>query len=100
MPSLLTQYKDFLITLFHLWYEDWKKGCQPYIRQFENYICILMATARKPVISAVYAISRMQWKQTAAFIPVISMYWMNTGWEILIRTSWIALTGASGNRIY
>ena len=36
------QYKDFLITLFHLWYEDWKKGCQPYIRQFENYIGILM----------------------------------------------------------
>ena len=36
------QYGEFLITLFHLWYKDWKKGRQPYIRQFENYIGILM----------------------------------------------------------
>ncbi len=36
-----TQYGEFLITLFHLWYKDWKKGRQPYIRQFENYIGIL-----------------------------------------------------------
>ena len=28
--------------LFNLWYEDWKKGEQPYIRQFENYIGILI----------------------------------------------------------
>ena len=27
--------------LFEMWYEDWKKGKQPYIRQFENYIKIL-----------------------------------------------------------
>lgn len=27
--------------LFHLWYQDWKKGRAPYIRQFENYIGIL-----------------------------------------------------------
>ena len=36
------QYGEFLITLFHLWYKDWKRGRQPYIRQFENYIGILM----------------------------------------------------------
>lgn len=36
------QYGEFLIELFELWYEDWKKGKQPYIRQFENYIGILM----------------------------------------------------------
>lgn len=43
-PYALTprQYGDFLITLFHLWYKDWKKGCPPYVRQFENYIGILM----------------------------------------------------------
>lgn len=36
------QYGKFLITLFSLWFEDWKKGKQPYIRQFENYIGILL----------------------------------------------------------
>lgn len=36
------QYGRFLITLFDLWYQDFKRGKQPYIRQFENYIGILM----------------------------------------------------------
>lgn len=36
------EYGEFLIKLFELWYQDWKKGRQPYIRQFENYIGILM----------------------------------------------------------
>lgn len=35
------EYGKFLITLFDLWFRDWKKGEQPYIRQFENYIGIL-----------------------------------------------------------
>ena len=35
-------YGQFLIRLFRLWYKDWKKGRQPYIRQFENYIGILL----------------------------------------------------------
>lgn len=35
-------YGRFLIELFDLWYEDWKRGKQPYIRQFENYVGILM----------------------------------------------------------
>lgn len=35
------QYGKFLIELFDIWFEDWKKGEQPYIRQFENYIGIL-----------------------------------------------------------
>lgn len=33
------QYGEFLITLFELWYKDWKQGKQPYIRQYENYFC-------------------------------------------------------------
>lgn len=36
------QYGEFLVRLFELWYEDWKEGKQPYIRQFDNYIGILM----------------------------------------------------------
>jgi len=36
------QYGRFLIELFDLWYEDWKRGRQPYIRQFENYVGILL----------------------------------------------------------
>lgn len=36
------QYGKFLNELFELWYADWKKGKQPYIRQFENYIGILL----------------------------------------------------------
>lgn len=36
------QYGRFLITLFRLWYGDWEKNRQPYIRQFENYIAILL----------------------------------------------------------
>lgn len=31
-------YGQFLIELFHLWYEDFKHGNHPYIRQFENYV--------------------------------------------------------------
>ncbi len=34
-------YGDFLVRLFRLWYEDCKKGRQPYIREFYNYIRIL-----------------------------------------------------------
>ncbi len=35
-------YGKFLTDLFDLWYRDWKKGRQPYIRQFENYAGILL----------------------------------------------------------
>ncbi len=41
--SLLPQdYGQFLTELFDLWYKDFKKGCQPYIRMFENYISLLL----------------------------------------------------------
>lgn len=36
------QYGRFLVTLFNLWYKDWLRDRQPYIRQFENYIAILL----------------------------------------------------------
>lgn len=35
-------YGEFLVNLFDLWYLDFWKGEQPYIRQFENYISLLM----------------------------------------------------------
>lgn len=35
-------YGEFFVQLFDLWYMDLQKGKQPYIRQFENYISILM----------------------------------------------------------
>lgn len=35
-------YGRFLIELFELWMVDLKNGCEPYIRQFEDYIGILM----------------------------------------------------------
>ena len=35
-------YGNFLIELFELWEIDLKQGKQPYIRQFENYISILL----------------------------------------------------------
>lgn len=35
-------YGQFLIDLFELWYEDLRLGQQPFIRQFENYIAILL----------------------------------------------------------
>lgn len=35
-------YGQFLIDLFQLWYKDWKRGRAPFIREFENYIGILM----------------------------------------------------------
>ncbi len=35
-------YGRFLIDLFELWEIDVKKGTQPYIRQFENYVGILL----------------------------------------------------------
>ena len=38
-------YGQFLIDLFELWELDYRKGQQPYIRQFENYIGILMGHA-------------------------------------------------------
>lgn len=36
------EYGDFLTDLFDMWYRDWKRGKAPYIRQFENYIGILL----------------------------------------------------------
>ncbi|MFH7445038.1 anaerobic sulfatase maturase, partial [Pseudomonas syringae pv. tagetis] len=38
-------YGQYLIDLFELWELDYRKGQQPYIRQFENYIGILMGHA-------------------------------------------------------
>ena len=35
-------YGKFLTELFRLWEKDWRKGKAPYIRQFENYIGILL----------------------------------------------------------
>lgn len=35
-------YGRFLIDLFGLWHEDWKRGRMPYNRKFENYVSILM----------------------------------------------------------
>ena len=35
-----SQYGQFLIKLFRLWYKDFLNGCQPYIRTFENYIAV------------------------------------------------------------
>lgn len=32
------QYGEFLTELFSLWYADLRRGTQPYIRQFENYV--------------------------------------------------------------
>ena len=42
MPEV---YGRFLIELFDLWYMDLKQHRQPYIRQFENYIAILLGQA-------------------------------------------------------
>lgn len=36
------KYGRFLTELFDLWYRDWRRGKAPYIRQFENYIGILL----------------------------------------------------------
>lgn len=35
-------YGQFLIDLFDLWYQDLCNGTQPFIRQFENYLAILL----------------------------------------------------------
>ncbi len=35
------QYGEFLVKLFQLWYEDVKKDCAPYIREFSNYVRML-----------------------------------------------------------
>lgn len=36
------EYGKFMTGLFDLWYKDWRRERAPYIRQFENYIGILM----------------------------------------------------------
>lgn len=38
-------YGEFLIQLFNMWYKDWKHGKAPYIREFENYIGMLLGYA-------------------------------------------------------
>lgn len=44
--SLLPEcYGKFLIDLFDLWYQDFRRGDAPYIRQFENYVGILLGYA-------------------------------------------------------
>ncbi len=52
------QYGEFLISLFDLWYKDWKKNRAPYIREFENWIGILMG--RRPESCAMNGICSMQ----------------------------------------
>lgn len=37
-----TDYGRFLMRLFDLWYQDYLRGNAPYIRQFENYVGILL----------------------------------------------------------
>ncbi|MBP5197464.1 MAG: anaerobic sulfatase maturase [Lachnospiraceae bacterium] len=39
------EYGSFLNELFDCWFEDLKQGRQPYIRQFENYVAILLGRA-------------------------------------------------------
>ncbi|MCR5254512.1 MAG: anaerobic sulfatase maturase [Acetatifactor sp.] len=39
------EYGSFLNELFECWFEDLKQGRQPYIRQFENYVAILLGRA-------------------------------------------------------
>lgn len=43
-PHSLTPeaYGRFLIDLFTLWHEDWRRGRMPYNRKFENYVAILL----------------------------------------------------------
>lgn len=36
------EYGDFLNKLFDLWFEDFKKGNEPYIRTFDNYLAIIL----------------------------------------------------------
>lgn len=36
------EYGKFQTRLFELWYRDWKKNRQPFIRRFENYIGMLL----------------------------------------------------------
>lgn len=55
------EYGRFLIELFDLWYLDVRRGTQPYIRMFENYINILVglepyACDQKGVCSCQYVI--------------------------------------------
>ena len=76
-------YGEFLIRLFRLWDKDWKKGRAPVIRQFENYIGILMGyepggmrTAREmqPAVRC--------GRRTAAAYPCDFMSLINTDLEI------------------
>lgn len=43
-PHSLTPeaYGRFLVDLFTLWHEDWRRGRMPYNRKFENYVAILL----------------------------------------------------------
>ncbi|MGI5989989.1 MAG: anaerobic sulfatase maturase [Lachnospiraceae bacterium] len=52
------QYGEFLISLFDLWYKDWKRNRAPYIREFDNWIGILMG--RRPESCAMTGICSLQ----------------------------------------
>ncbi|MGI6110940.1 MAG: anaerobic sulfatase maturase [Bilifractor sp.] len=52
------QYGNFLITLFDLWYRDWKRNRAPYIREFDNWIGIL--TGRRPESCAMTGVCSVQ----------------------------------------
>ena len=64
------QYGKFLIQLFNLWYEDWEKNEQPYIRQFDNYIAIYLDINQNPVNSVEHVGFRMLSKQMEACFRV------------------------------
>ncbi len=71
LPWSLTPeaYGDFLVRLFDLWYADYRKNRQPYIRQFENYIGILLGVPPEACDQRGYCGSQMAAEADGSVYP-------------------------------
>ena len=78
-PSM---YENAIKKLFDLWVSDRMRGVPVYIRQFENGLQVLRG--KTPEACTMYGKCCMQnvIERTAGYIPVISMLWTSTAWEI------------------
>lgn len=92
------RYGDFMIRLFDLWYLDLQKGRQPYIRQFENYVALLLGYEPESCEQRGAAASSTWWRPTARSIPATFMCWTATGWGISWRIRWRSWSKEAGSR--
>ena len=75
-------YGRFLCGVFDAWYDQLQRGNYVSVRNFEDYLRILLGMRLHPALPQAPVDIISQWKAMEAFIPVTFMFWMSGSWEI------------------